>query len=207
MGPMDDARQIRQRFETVMARMGQGVRLTDQRLENPESLHRGYRSKGPAAGTWEFRFLELPAGLQEGSLLSLDGEAQKWRVDRVHVERDGNALLFVSAQVSSLESAPAPMAEDLGSLLKNLNDLLDRSTLAPLERDDVREALDRLQRLVAAAAGAEDRGLSARIKQRLHLLKERFKACPQTAHEAKGGLLRLEAHLKRKGNLVTEEIP
>jgi hypothetical protein len=198
MGPMDDARQIRQRFEAVMERMGQAVRLTDQRLETPETLHRGYRTKGPGDGRWEFRFLEAPAGLQGGSLLSLEGDDERWRVDQVHFERDGNALLFVSAQVSSLSPAPEALTEDLSALLQALRILSEQSTLGPLDRDDVAEALDRLEKLAGQGPGP---AISPRLKQRLRLLNERFKACAQTAHPAKGRLLKLEAHLKRKGHL------
>jgi hypothetical protein len=52
--------------------------------------------------------------------------------------------------------------------------------------------------LFAGEQGAE---VGTRVKARLKLLAERFKACPQTAHEAKGKILKLEAHLKRKGTL------
>jgi hypothetical protein len=194
---MDDARQIRQRFEAIMERMGQTVRLRDQRLDPAESLHRGYRTRGTAT-SWEFRFLEAPAGLQKGSLLSLDGEEERWRVDKVHFERDGNELLFVSAQVASLDAGKDAPNEEQAALLQALEALLKRSTLGPLERDDVSEVLHRLPRLFAGVQGPES---GARIKARLKLLADRFKACPQTAHEAKGLLLKLEAHLKRKGRL------
>jgi hypothetical protein len=194
---MDDARQIRQRFEAVMERMGQTVRLRDHRLEPAETLHRGYRTRGTAT-TWEFRFLEVPAGLQKGSLLSLDSDGERWRVEKVHFERDGNELLFVSAQVASLDAVEGPPSDEQAALLQKLSDLLQRSSLGPLERDDVGEALQRLPRLFSGAPGPEP---SARIKARLKLLAERFKACPQTAHEAKGTILKLEAHLKRKGAL------
>lgn len=201
MGPMpsDDARQIRQRFESVMERMGRAVRLMDQRRQPAESVHRGYLTKGSGAeAAWEFRFLEAPDGLQEGSLLSLDGEAERWRVQRIHREQDGDEVLFVSAQVASLEAPEVPTAEDLAGHLAGLQETLLRSTLGPLDQDDVAEALARLPRLLAAGP---DPTAAARIKQRLKLLSDRFKACPQTAHEAKGRVLKLEAHLKRKGHL------
>ena len=72
---MDDARQIRQRFEDIMQRMGKSVRLNDSRLESSGSAHRGYKTRGAGADAgWEFRFLELPGGLQAGSILSLEGD-------------------------------------------------------------------------------------------------------------------------------------
>lgn len=192
------AHPIRQRFESIMQRMGQPVRLLDLRLTPPESLHRGYRTKGAGPeAAWEFRFLEHPMGLQEGSLLTLDGDPERWRVLNIHVERDEGELLFVSATVTSLEAPSAAPAEDVEGHLKSLRALLLRSSLGPLEQDDVGEALERLPRLLAVP-GPE---AGARIKARLKLMGERFKACPQTAHDAKGQLLKLEALLKRKGSL------
>lgn len=189
---------IRSRFEAIMQRMGQPVRLLDLRLTPPESVHQGYRTRGAGPeAAWEFRFLEQPAGLQEGSLLTLDGDPERWRVLSIHAERDEDELLFVSATVTSLEAPTAPPAEDVEGLLKSLRALLQRSSLGPLDQDDVAEALERLPRLLASP-GPE---AGARIKARLKLMAERFKACPQTAHDAKGQLLKLEALLKRKGSL------
>jgi hypothetical protein len=56
-----------------------------------------------------------------------------------------------------------------------------------------------LQRLPALAQQPADPGHAARLRQRLSLLKDRFKACAQTQHQAHGLLLKLEAQLKRKG--------
>lgn len=195
---MEDARQIRQRFEGIMQRMGQAVRLNEQRAQPSESVHHGYRTKGTGPdASWEFRFLEHPQGLQEGSLLSLEADGERWRVESVHVEKDGGLLLFVSATVKSLESAEAEAAEDVEGLLQSLAALAKRSSLDPIEQDDVQEALQRVPRLLAQS-GPE---AGVRLKQRLKLLDERFKRCAQTAHEAKGLVLKLEALLKRKGSL------
>lgn len=196
---MDDARQIRQRFEAIMERMGQSVRLKDQRLDPVESVHRGYRTKSQGTEvTWEFRFLELPSGLQVGSLLSLEGDSDRWRVEKLQFERDGDELLFVSAHVASLVSISDTPDNDFNGFLLGLKELLQQSSLGPLEQDDVQEALARLHRLSGAPTNPE---AGARIRSRLKLLNERFKACPQTAHAAKGKLLKLEAHLKRQGIL------
>ena len=192
------AHPIRNRFESIMQRMGQTVRLLDLRLTPPESVHRGYRTKGSGPeAAWEFRFLEHPTGLQEGSLLTLDGDPERWRVLSIHTERDEGELLFISASVTSLEAPAAAPADDVEAHLKALRALLLRSSLGPIEQDDIAEALDRLPRLLNAP-GPE---AGARIKARLKLMGERFKACPQTAHDAKGQLLKLEALLKRKGML------
>ena len=196
---MDDARQIRQRLEAIMERMGQSVRLKDQRLDPAESIHRGYRTKSQGTDlTWEFRFLEVPPGLQIGSLLSLEGDADHWRVESLEFERDGNELLFVSAHVASLELISNGPDNNFDACLQGLKDLLEQSSLGPLEQDDVLEVLARMRRLGAVSPSPE---AGARIQSRLKLLNERFKVCPQTAHAAKGQLLRLEALLKRKGIL------
>ena len=195
---MDDARQIRERFEGIMLRMGQPVRLHEQRALPAETVHRGYRTKGAGPeAAWEFRFLEHPQGLQAGSLLSLEADGERWRVESVQIERDGTQLLFVSATVTPLEAANPEPAEDVAGLLGTLQTLAKRSALDPIEQDDVQEALDRIPRLLASPSPEA----GARLKTRLKLLNERFKGCAQTAHEAKGQLLKLEALLKRKGSL------
>jgi hypothetical protein len=194
---MDEVRQLRLTVEAIMQRMGKPVRLRDQRLQPPESLHLGYLTRGAGAEPpWEFRFLAAPPGLQEGSLLNFDGEPGRWRVEKVEAEHDGAGLLFVRAQVIDLDSAPGALPEDLTGLLQKLQALLERATLAPLERDDAAEALARLEKLSASAPGP---GTSQRLHARLRLLHERLGSCRQIGHEAKGLLLRLEAHLKRKG--------
>ena len=71
-----------------------------------------------------------------------------------------------------------------------------RSTLSVLDAEDVDEALKRLRALAARPAEA---GTMERVALRLRLLRDRFQHCPQTAHSARGLILRLEAAFKRLG--------
>lgn len=195
---MEAARQIKARFEGIFASLAEPVRWTDLRRDPAEAALHGYLTKGsgPGAGP-EFRFREAVPGLQIGALLQLQSDPQRWRVTNLHVEDLEQTVLFVAARVEPLDAADtAPLAEGIEALLQSLDAALAASTLAPLDREDAREALIRLPSLCARPS---DPAHAARIKARLTLLKDRFKACPQTAHSAQGLLLKLEAHLKRQG--------
>ncbi|HXC63281.1 MAG TPA: hypothetical protein VNZ67_02930, partial [bacterium] len=157
---------------------------------------RGYltRGAGPEA-PWEFRFAEAVAGLEPGAVLRLAGHEERWRVESVGpVQLDGQALAW-SARVERLGQQPAEAAPpDLAQLLAAAQELLEKSTLASLEREDVEEALKRLPGL---AARRGEPGAAERVAQRLRLLRDRFQSCPQTGHAARGLILRLEAAFKR----------
>lgn len=195
---MEAARQIKARFEGIFASLAEPVLWTDARRD-PEAVElQGYLTKGSGkdAGP-EFRFREPVPGLQSGALLALRSDAQRWRVTSLRSEDLEDTVLFIAARVESLEAAPAQaLAETLDSILATLNETLAASTLAPLEREDAQEALARLPRLCATP---QDPAHAARIKARLTLLKDRFKACEQSSHRALGLLLKLEAQLKRQG--------
>jgi hypothetical protein len=195
---MDAARQIKARMERIFQDLAEPVLWDDRRLHSGERRLHGYLTKGSGkdAGQ-EFRFPERVDGLASGAILRLASADERWRVAEVHIEELDQQVLFVAAKVVDL-SAPEPEAlpEELDGILLALGQALDASTLGPLEREDVREAL---LRLPALAQSPGDPGHATRLKQRLSLLKDRFKACPQVQHQAKGLLLKLEVQLKRKG--------
>jgi hypothetical protein len=195
---MDAARQIKARFQAIFGNMAQPVLFSDQRCGAEDVELSGYltRGSGPEAGH-EFRFQQGIDGLDAGSLLRLKSDGERWRVTLVREERMEGELLFVAAAVDRLSARPTPVPPaEVHELLLALAAKVGQSTLGPLETADAVEILERLPSLIDTPA---DPAHAARIKLRLHQLKELFKSCPQTGHSAQGLLLKLEAQLKRKG--------
>ena len=134
-------------------------------------------------------------GLRPGAVLEPKG-AGRWLVLELVEQRLEGLPLYVAAKVASLEPGEGADDEALEPLLAALEALLALSAMPSLEAEDAREALARLRVLTPTPTAP---GHGVRIKPRLRLLRERFMACPQTSHEARGLILRLEALLKRKG--------
>lgn len=197
MQAMRPAHQIKAKLVGIFESLSEAVLWTDQRHHAEDAELSGYLTKGsgPEGGP-EFRFREAVPGLEVGAVLRLASTGVRWRVDRLHLETMEEQVLFQSAHVQSLEAPPLPVAEGLDALLAGLDKALAACTLAPLDREDAREALARLPQLCAQPG---DPAHAQRIRQRLSLLRDRFKACPQTWFQAQGLLLKLEAHLKRQG--------
>ena len=193
---MSDDANLHERMRGLVGRMAVDLLWQDLRRGDQEEALRGYltRGAGPEA-PWEFRFAEAVAGLEPGAVLRLAGDGERWRVDSVGpVQLDGQALAW-GARVQRLVQEPAEAAPpDLDQLVGSAFELLAKSTLGPLEREDVEEALMRLRGL---AARRGEPGAVERVAPRLRLLRDRFQACPQTGHAARGLILRLEAAFKR----------
>lgn len=195
---MDANRQIQQRLAQVFERMAQPVLWQELRDAPQELPLHGYltRGAGPDA-PWEFRFQKAVAGLRQGGVLRQAASEERWCIAKVLEERLETELLYVIARVEPLQAAGAPpLEQDVDALLQALQQALDASTLPPLEHADLHEALQRLAGLCPKPAEA---GYASRIKARLQLLAQGFKACPQTGNDAKRLLLKLEAQLKRRG--------
>jgi hypothetical protein len=195
---MDSDAPLPERMRGLVERLAVELRWQDLRRAGDEEPLRGYltRGAGPEA-PWEFRFAAAVPGLEPGAVLRLASSQERWRVTAVGpVALDGQALAW-GAKVQRLgpPSAPPP-PPDLDGLLAAAEALLARSTLAPLEAEDVDEALRRLR---ALAARPLEPGATERVALRLRLLRDRFQACPQTGHTARGLILRLEAAFKRLG--------
>ena len=195
---MDPNRQIQQRFAQIFERMAVPVLWQERRDTPEEKALQGYltRGAGPEA-PWEFRFQQVVPGLRQGAVLRTHGSQERWAVDTVLEEHLEAELLYVVARVEPLQGGGgAPLEQGLDVLLQSLAQLLEVSTLSPLRRDDAAEALHRLARLSARPGDPEH---ALRLKERLKLLDQLFKACPQTGKDAKRLLLKLEAQLKRRG--------
>jgi len=186
---------IQERVDAIFAKMAFTVHWQDLRDSAAERQLQGYLTRGAGAeAPWEFRFRQIVRGLKEGAVLRGD-DGNRWLVVQLVTEELEGELLYAAARVRDLEQDRA-LDEGLEPLLDGLAGLLERSALAALERDDVTEILARLPRL---AADPKEPGHGARLKQRLQVLRQAFAGCPQTWHEARGHILRLEAALKRKG--------
>lgn len=194
---MRPVHQIQARFAGIFDSLAETVLWTDPRHHAGDVELNGYLTKGsgPEGGP-EFRFRAQVAGLELGALLRLASQDERWRVDQLHLETMEDQDLFLAARVQSLAEPALNVPQSLEALLAGLDQALAASTLGPLEREDAREALARLPQLCAQPA---EPAYAGRIRPRLSLLKDRFKTCPQTWHQAQGLLLKLEAHLKRQG--------
>lgn len=196
---MDPTRQIQERLAQIFERMALPVLWQERRDAPEEQLLQGYltRGAGPEA-PWEYRFQKPVPGLRQGGVLRTQGSEERWHVGKVLEERLETELLYVVARVEPLQAQPpAPLEQDVEALLLGLADLLSLSTLGPLEREDVTEALRRLNGGLCARPG--EPGVASRIKSRLQLIDQNFKVCPQTGKDAKRLILKLEAQLKRRG--------
>jgi hypothetical protein len=196
---MDPDAPLHERMRGLVERLAEDLCWQDLRRFDLEERLRGYltRGAGPDA-PWEFRFAAAVPGLEPGAVLRLASSHERWRVTSVGpVALDGQVLAW-GARVQRLGGeAPAPPPQDIDSLLTSVGELLGRSTLGPLEAEDVDEALTRLRALASRPLEAAS---MERVLQRLRLLRDRFKACPQTGHTARGLCLRLEASFKRLGS-------
>jgi|GEM_PF-3818643 hypothetical protein len=193
---MSDDSSLHERMRGLIDRMAVDLLWQDLRRGDREEPLRGYltRGAGPDA-PWEFRFAEAVPGLEPGAVLRLATIQERWRVASVGpVQLDGQALAW-SARVERLGQEPAEAAPpDLDQLITAAQELLAKSTLVPMECEDVEEALTRLRGL---AGRMGEPGAAERVALRLRLLRDRFQACPQTGHAARGLILRLEAAFKR----------
>lgn len=192
---MKEDRIIQERIDAVFQKMASTVLWQERRDQDSVRELSGFLTRGPGeeAG-WEIRFRGPVPGLRSGAVLKLVDGA-RWLVEQVVEESLGGETLFVAARVSALQE-DAELADDVLALCQALEALLEHAAMPLLERDDAAEALARIPKLGAEAG---KKGYGVRLKQRLLTLRAAFKACPQTGHQARGLILRLEASLKRKG--------
>jgi hypothetical protein len=192
---MKEDRIIQQRIDAVFQKMASTILWQERRDQEALRELSGFLTRGPGEdAAWEIRFRGSVPGLRPGAVLKLNDGA-RWLVEQVVEESLGGETLFVAARVSALRE-DAELPDDVAALCLALGALLEHAAMPLLERDDAAEALARIPKLGADAA---KKGYGARLKQRLLILRAAFKACPQTSHEARGLILRLEASLKRRG--------